>query len=409
MVSINTDARAFMKNKPAAAAPGLSTLSVWGGEQDYPLYERSTQVPVVHSVSYGYDDIDTWHKVALEEEPGHIYSRNTNPTVGVFENKVKALEQAEAATSFASGMAAISNTFGAFLKPGDRVVSIKDSYGGTNRLFTEFLPKLNIEVVLCDTLNHAEIEKHVRDKCTMLYLESPTNPSLKITNIKKMAHIANECGALVVVDNTFATPVNQKPLNLGADIVLHSASKYLGGHADALGGVACGSHKLIKKLYQYREINGATLAPMDAYSFIRGMKTLALRIERQNQNAMTIAHWLSKHPKVEQVNYPGLESHANHDIAKEQMSGFGGMLSFSITGGLEGIKKVLPKLKLAHMAANLGCVETVVGPPLTTSHVECTLEERAAAGIPEGLIRYSTGIEDVEDLLADLEHALSYA
>ena len=306
-------------------------------------------------------------------------------------------------------MAAISNTFGAFLKPGDRVVSIKDSYGGTNRLFTEFLPKLNIEVVLCDTLNHVEIEKHVRDKCTMLYLESPTNPSLKITNIKKMAHVANECGALVVVDNTFATPVNQKPLNLGADIVLHSASKYLGGHADALGGVACGSHKLIKKLYQYREINGATLAPMDAYSFIRGMKTLALRIERQNQNAMTIAHWLSKHPKVEQVNYPGLESHANHDIAKEQMSGFGGMLSFSITGGLEAIKKVLPKLKLAHMAANLGCVETVVGPPLTTSHVECTLEERATAGIPEGLIRYSTGIEDVEDLLADLEHALSYA
>ncbi len=398
-----------MPTKPATNRHGLSTLSIWGGEQDYTLYERSTQVPVVHSVSYGYDDIDTWHKVALEEVPGHIYSRNTNPTVSVFENKVKALEQAEAATSFASGMAAISNIFGTFLKPGDRVVSIKDSYGGTNRLFTEFLPKLNIEVVLCDTHSHEEIEERIREKCTMLYLESPTNPSLKITDISKLAHVANECGALVVVDNTFATPINQKPLTLGADIVLHSASKYLGGHADALGGVACGNQEIIKRLYQYREINGATLAPMDAYSFIRGMKTLALRIERQNQSAMTIARWLSQHPKVEQVNYPGLESHTNHDVAKQQMSGFGGMLSFSIDGGLEAIKRALPKLNLAHMAANLGCVETVVGPPLTTSHVECTPEERAAAGIPEGLIRYSTGIEDVEDLLADLDHALGYA
>lgn len=398
-----------MKDKPAKTTHGLSTLSIWGGEQDYPLYERSTQVPVVHSVSYGYDDIDTWHKVALDEAPGHIYSRNTNPTVSVFENKVRALEQAEAATSFASGMAAISNIFGTFLKPGDCVVSIKDSYGGTNRLFTEFLPRSGIEVVLCDTLNHEEIEQRIKEKCTMLYLESPTNPSLKITDIKKLAHCAHQEGALVVVDNTFATPVNQQPLNLGADIVLHSASKYLGGHADALGGVACGNENLIRKLYQYREINGATLAPMDAYSFIRGMKTLALRIERQNQSAMTIAHWLSQHPKVEQVNYPGLESHPNHAIAREQMSGYGGMLSFSIAGELAAIKKVLPKLRLAHMAANLGCVETVVGPPLTTSHVECTPEERAAAGIPEGLIRYSTGIEDVDDLLADLDHALGYA
>ncbi len=387
---------------------GAATLSIWGGETEHPLYERSTQVPVVHSVSFGYEDIDTWHNVALEKEPGHIYSRNTNPTVRAFEDKVKELEGAQAATSFSCGMAAISNTFGALLRPGDRIVSIKDSYGGTNKLFTEFLPPLGIEVQLCTTSDHEEIEAEVAKGCKMLYLETPTNPTVKVLDINRLAKAAQAVGALVVVDNTFATPINTNPLALGADIVVHSASKFLGGHADALGGVACGSHELIKKLYHYREINGATLAPMDAYSLLRGMKTLSLRVERQNQSAMTIARWLKAHPVVEQVNYPGLEDHLHHDIAKAQMRGFGGMLSFSVKGGMQAIKTFLPKLQYAHMAANLGCVETVVGPPVVTSHVECTPQERAAAGIPEGLVRYSTGIEDVEDLIADLEQALSY-
>jgi cystathionine gamma-synthase len=387
---------------------GAATLSIWGGETEHPLYERSTQVPVVHSVSFGYKDIDTWHNVALEKEPGHIYSRNTNPTVRAFEDKVKELEGAEAATSFSCGMAAISNTFGALLRPGDRIVSIKDSYGGTNKLFTEFLPPLGIEVVLCNTSDHAEIEAEVAKGCKMLYLETPTNPTVKVLDIERLSKAAQAVNALVVVDNTFATPINTNPLALGADIVVHSASKFLGGHADALGGVACGSHDLIKKLYHYREINGATLAPMDAYSLLRGMKTLSLRVERQNQSAMTIARWLKAHPVVEIVNYPGLEDHLHHDIAKAQMRGFGGMLSFSVKGGMDAIKTFLPKLQYAHMAANLGCVETVVGPPVVTSHVECTPEERAAAGIPEGLVRYSTGIEDVDDLIADLEQALSY-
>lgn len=387
--------------------PGQSTLSIWGGEQEHELYERSTQVPVVHSVSFAYKDIDTWHAVALEQAPGHIYSRNTNPTVRAFEDKVRELEGAEAATSFSSGMAAISNIFGTFLRPGDRVVSIKDSYGGTNKIFTSFLPPLNIDVTLCDTVEYAEIEAEIAKGCTLLYLETPTNPTVKIIDIKRLAAAAKKVGALVVVDNTFATPINQNPLQLGADLVLHSASKYLGGHADALGGVACGNKDLIKMVYHYREINGATLSAMDAYSFIRGMKTLSLRVKRQNESAMIIATWLQNHPAVELVNYPGLETHPHHDVAKAQMSGFGGMLSFSVKGGLDAIKLFLPRLQYAHMAANLGCVETVVGPPVTTSHVECTAEERAAAGIPEGLVRYSTGIEDVEDLLADLEQALS--
>lgn len=386
---------------------GKSTKSVWGGEKEHELYERSTQVPVVHSVSFAYKDIDTWHKVALGEIDGHIYSRNTNPTVRAFEDKVKELENAEAATSFSSGMAAISNTLATFLKSGDRVVSIKDSYGGTNVIFNEFLPPLNIDVSLCETDNHDQIVAEISKGCQILYLETPTNPTIKITDIKNLSIEAKKVGAIVVVDNTFATPINQNPLELGADIVLHSASKYLGGHADALGGVICGNKDLISKVYHYREINGATLAPMDAYSLLRGMKTLKLRVERQNESAMIIAKYLQNHSLIEQVNYPGLESHPSYSIAKEQMKGgYGGMLSFSVKGGLDAIKIFLPKLKYAHMAANLGCVETVVGPPLTTSHVECSANDRAAAGIPEGLVRYSTGIEDVEDLIADLDQAL---
>lgn len=215
--------------------PELSTRAVWSGETGHPAYERATQVPVVHSVSFGYGDIDTWHAVALGQAEGHIYSRNTNPTVRAFEEKIQNLESAESATSFSSGMAAISATFFALLRPGDRVVSIKDGYGGTNKLFTEFLPAFGISVQLCDTTDFEEIEKEVARGCKLLYLESPTNPTIKIVDIARLATAAHAAGALVAVDNTFATPINQNPLALGADLVLHSATKYLGGHADALG------------------------------------------------------------------------------------------------------------------------------------------------------------------------------
>jgi cystathionine gamma-synthase len=386
--------------------PHPDTLAVWAGEDEY-LLQGSTQVPVVHSVSFGYDDVDRWLRVALGQEPGHIYSRNTNPTVQVFEEKVRLLEGAEAATSAATGMGIISNTLFTFLSPGDRVVSVKDTYGGTNKIFIEFLPRFQVDVVLCDTTDHEQIEAEVAKGCKLLYLESPTNPTVKITDLARLAKAGHEVGALVVVDNTFATPINQNPLALGADLVLHSATKYLGGHADALGGVICGPKTLIEQIYHYREINGATLHPMAAYFMIRGMKTLHLRIQRQNENAMKIARFLADHPNVAQVFYPGLESHENHEIAKKQMRGFGGMLSFMLAeNSFEAVRRFLPRLRYAHAAANLGAVETIVGPPSTTSHVECSLEERAAMGIPESLIRYSTGVEDVEDLIADLQQAL---
>ncbi len=379
---------------------------MWGGE-DKGASGRPTQVPIVQSVAFGYDDIEEWIKVGQGLEPGNIYSRNTNPTVAAFEEKVRLLEGGQAATSFSSGMAAISNTLFTLLSPGDRVVSIKDSYGGTSKLFMEFLPRFNIEAFLCETTNHEQIEKEVKKGCKILYLESPTNPTLKVVDIKRLARAAHDAGAIVVVDNTFATPINQHPLNLGADLVVHSATKFLGGHADALGGVICGPMELVKKIYHFREINGAALDPMAAYLLLRGMKTLHLRISRQNESAIAIARYLEGHKAVKEVFYPGLESHSGHVIAQKQMKGFGGVLSFILKGDLDAVKAFLPLLQLAHRAANLGAVETIAGPPATTSHVECTPEERAAMGIPEGLVRYSVGIEDVGDLIADLDQALA--
>ncbi|MCA0984770.1 cystathionine gamma-synthase family protein [Halobacillus yeomjeoni] len=382
----------------------FSTKSIWAGEKEQ-LAFGATQVPVVHSVSFGYDDMDEWYEVAVGRKDGHIYGRNTNPTVQAFEEKIRILEGAESATSFSTGMAAISNTLGTLLFPGDRVVSIKDTYGGTNKIFTEFLPKQQVEVVLCETGDHEALEEEISKGCKVLYLESPTNPTVKVTDIKRMAIAGKAVGATVVVDNTFATPVNQNPLELGADLVIHSATKFLGGHADALGGAVCGRKSLVEAIYHYREINGATLDPMAAYLLLRGMKTLKLRVDQQNKNAAEIADYLKSFDMVEAVYYPGLPEHPHHDIAKTQMKGYGGMLSFAVKGGVDTVRNLLPELKYANRAANLGSVETVVGPSRTTSHVECTPEERAAMGIPEGLVRYSAGIEDIEDLKEDLSQA----
>ncbi len=389
--------------------PGFGTLAVWSGEEGKDGWERTTQVPVAHSVSYGYQDLDHWLDVALGKAEGHIYSRNTNPTVAVFEEKMRQLEGAEAATSFSTGMAAISNTLYSLLKPGDRVVSVKDTYGGTNEIFTRFLPRLNVDVELCPTTDHEAIEAAVAKGCQVLYLETPTNPTLKVVDIERLAKAGHDVGATVIVDNTFSTPINTNPLELGADGVVHSATKFIGGHADALGGVLCGAEELVHGAYAYREINGATLHPMAAYLMIRGIKTLALRVERQSENALKIARFLKAHPFIEDVFYPGLETHENHEIARKQMRSFGGMMSFFLKGDFDSVSKFLPRLRYAHLAANLGPVETVAGPPRTTSHVEVSAEQRAAMGIPETLIRYSVGIEDVDDLIADLSQALDYA
>ncbi|HVY73713.1 MAG TPA: cystathionine gamma-synthase family protein [Puia sp.] len=381
------------------------TAAVWGGEGDLNTKGAAT-APIVNSVAFSYQDPDEWYAVATGQADGYIYSRNTNPTVAVLEEKIRVLESAEAATAFATGMAAISNTLFTFLTAGKRVVSIKDSYGGTSKLFLDFLPNYQVDVSLCETTDHEQLEREIAKGCDLVYLETPTNPTLKIIDIHRLASAAKKVGAIVVVDNTFATPINQNPLALGADLVIHSATKFLCGHSDAMGGLLAGKTELVKKVFQFREINGASLQADPAYMIARGMKTLELRIERQNASALRIATHLKNHRKIKDVFYPGLPTHPGHDIARAQMRGFGGVLSFALDGNYEQVKKFLKHLKLAHLAASLGSVSTLAGPPRTTSHVELTEEQRRLLGIPEGLIRYSVGIENVDDLLEDITNAL---
>ncbi len=382
------------------------TASVWAGESDR-AFEGATTTPIVNSVTFAYDDLDRWYEVATGKTDGFIYSRNTNPTVRALEEKIRILEGAEAATSFATGMGGISNTLFSLLGPGKRVVSIKDTYGGTSKIFLEFLPQYKVGVKLCNTTDHEELESEIGKGCDLLYLETPTNPTLKIVDIKRLAAAARKVGSIVVVDNTFATPLNQSPLKLGADLVVHSATKFLCGHSDAMGGLLCGKKELVEKVFRFREINGASLQADSAYMIARGMKTLELRIERQNTSALTIAKFLKAHSKVSDVFYPGLATHPGHAIAREQMTGFGGIISFSLHGGYEKVKEFLPRLNLVHLAASLGSVNTLAGPPKTTSHVELSDAQRSLLGIPESLIRYSVGIENVEDLLNDLDGALA--
>ena len=381
------------------------TAAVWAGEGDLNTKGAVTS-PIVNSVAFSYHDLDEWYHVATGKANGFIYSRNTNPTVAMLEEKIRVLENAEAATAFATGMAAISNTLFTFLTAGKRVVSIKDTYGGTSKIFLDFLPHYDVDVKLCDTSNHDQLEEEIAKGCDLVYLETPTNPTLKVVDIQRLSETAKKVNAIVVVDNTFATPVNQNPLQLGADLVIHSATKFLCGHSDAMGGLIAGNKELVQKIFHFREINGASLQADPAYMIARGMKTLELRIERQNTSALKIAQYLKGHGKVKDVFYPGLETHEGHNIAKKQMRGFGGIMSFALDGNYDMVKKFLTALKLIHLAASLGSVSSLAGPPRTTSHVELTEEQRKLLGIPESLIRYSVGIENADDLLQDLEEAL---
>ena len=354
-----------------------------------------------------YPDLASWEAVATRRGPGHVYSRNTNPTVSVLEEKMASLDGTDQALAFGTGMAAISASLFALLSPGDRVVSIRDTYGGTNVLFEEFLPRFSIAVTLCDTTDTDRIEGEIRRGCRVVYLETPTNPTLKVVDIARVAAVAHAHGAIVITDNTFATPVNQRPAALGSDLIVYSATKFLAGHSDVLGGLVSGRRDLIERIFHYREITGGILHAEAAYAILRGLKTLALRIERSNANASAIARHLSRHPRIAQVFYPGLDTHPGHAIAQRQMSGFGGVMAFAPLGGFDQVRCVLDRLQWAQRAAHLGGVATTAGPPAVTSHVELTAAERARAGIPENLIRYSVGIEGLDDLIADLDQALA--
>lgn len=357
----------------------------------------ATIVPIYQTSTYTQQDIGT-HK-------GYEYSRTHNPTRTALEQCLASLEDGKYGLAYASGCAATTNVI-TLLKAGDHVLASDDLYGGTYRLFTKVLANFGITFSFIDMSDKELIKNSIQENTKMMWVETPTNPLLKLCDIKMIANIAKSKGVLLAVDNTFMSPYFQKPLNLGADLVVHSTTKYIGGHSDVVGGIVITSND---DLYQRLKFNqnsmGAVPGPFDCWLTLRGVKTLALRMREHEKNANAVADFLINHPKIEKVNYPGLSSHPQHELAKSQMTGFGGMISFEVKGGLDAGKIVATKTKLFSLAESLGGVESLIGHPATMTHAAIPREERIKNGLNDGLIRISVGIEDKEDLIADLKQA----
>ena len=382
----------------------MSTLSVHAGAEPPGDYGPGT-TPIYQTTTFQLTDEVYKGMREGRQRDVLIYTRYDNPTVRAVERKIAALEGAEDALVFASGMGAISCALEAFLKTGDRLVCAEDLYGLTRVLVTNRLPSLGIEVELVPTTDNNAWKKALSRPTKAVYCEGISNPLLKIADLEVIANFAHRNGALALIDNTFATPIISRPLELGFDVVLHSGSKYMSGHTDVICGAAAGKKELVNKIWDRRLIGGACMDPHPAYLMERGLKTLALRVERQNQSALTLATWLAKHKKVEWISYPGLENHPQHELAKRQFSASGAMIAFALETDAHALK-VLRKLKLIREATSLGGVESVVSMPMNTSHARMSETELRATGIRAGMIRLSIGIEDVEDLQEDIEQAL---
>lgn len=342
------------------------------------------------------------------EEPtnGYEYSRSGNPTRTALEQKLAALEGATYGLAFASGLAAETVLFLSLLQKGDHIVASDDLYGGTRRLLNTTFEKFGVTASYVDTTNADNVSTAILSNTKLVFLETPTNPLLKISDIRAIAAIAKKNNLITVVDNTFASPYFQQPLSLGADVVLHSTTKYINGHSDSIGGsIMTSDEAIFKKLQFNQNAIGAMLSPFDSYLVLRGIKTLALRMDRHNENAIKIAEHLSKHSKVSKVYYPGLPTHPSHEIVKGQMTGFGGIISFDLNGTLADTKKFLSSLNIFLLAESLGGVESLIEHPALMTHASVPLEDRLKIGITDSLIRVSVGIEDVEDLIADLNQA----
>lgn len=376
---------------------GFSTKAIHAGVEPDPSY-GSIMTPV-HLTS-------TYVQQELGKNKGYEYSRVSNPTRTALEKNIAALEGGNEGLAFGSGMAAISAVFH-LLQAGDHVVVSRNVYGGTYRIGKLVLNQYKLDFDFVDTTDISTIKSALRPSTKMVFIETPTNPTMEITDLAAVAKLCKARRLISVVDNTFATPYLQNPLDFGIDIVMHSATKYLNGHSDMLGGLlVLNDAKLIERLRFIQKSVGGIMSPFDAWLCLRGVKTLAVRMARHEMNAMEVATFLSKHRKVKKVNYPGLVSHPQHRLAKKQMRGFGGMISFDL-GSLENAKKFLKRVRLCALAESLGGVETLISHPATMTHASVPPEERNAIGVTDGLVRISVGIEDVEDIIADLKQALA--
>lgn len=335
-----------------------------------------------------------------------FYTRYGNPTNTVAETAIAEMEGADAALVFSSGMNAITTSIMALLKSGDHIVAQRDIYGGTIKFLSQWLPKYGIETTFVDTVEYSQHENAIRPNTRLLYLESPTNPTLRIVDLRKVSAIGKNHKLITMIDSTFATPINQRPVEYGIDLVMHSGTKYFAGHSDLICGVVAGRSDLIEQIHHTRTTLGGNMDPHAAWLLLRGIKTVALRVQRQNLNALRVAQFLAKHSKVRKVNYPFLEGHPQHSIALEQMSGGGGVLSFEVDGTGQDARHLSEALRLFTLAPSLGGVDSLVSIPVLTSHAMIAADQRAKMGVTEQLIRLSVGIENADDLIADLEQAL---
>ncbi len=394
-------------NKEKIREMGFSTKAVHAGYQKNEFGALAT--PIYQTSTFVFDSAEQGGRRFALEEGGYIYTRLGNPTNTQVEEKLACLENGEAAVSMASGIGAITSVFWAALKGGDHVVAAKTLYGCTFAYLNHGLARFGVEVTFVDTSDPENVRRAMKSNTKVVYLESPANPNMLISNIEEISKIAHEVeGCIVVVDNTYCTPYIQRPLELGADVVVHSATKYLNGHGDVIAGFAVGKQDFINqvRLVGIKDMTGASLSPFDAYLINRGMKTLKIRMDKHCENAQKVAEFLESHPAVISINYPGLKSFSQYELARKQMSLPGAMIAFEIKGGLEAGRKLMNSLELCTLAVSLGDTETLIQHPASMTHSPYTPEERALCGISEGLVRLSIGLEDVEDIIADLKQAL---
>ncbi len=383
------------KRRPeTAAVRGASEMQKKNGPVAPEIYQTST-----------FEVADNEEQIRVTTTDRY-YTRWGNPTITLAEQTVAVLEGTEAALVFASGMGAITTTILSLLKAGDHIVAQRDLYGGVTKFFSEWLPRLGIETTLVDTTEYEQHARAIRPHTKLLYLESPTNPALHIIDMKKMAALARQHGLISMIDSTFGTPINQHPAEYGIDLVMHSGTKYLSGHADLTCGVISGRRDLIEQVGETRKTLGNCMDPHAAWLLIRGLKTLAVRVARQNENALRVAEFLEQHAKVRRVHYPFLKNHPQYAIARQQMSGGSGMVTFEVEGSGDDARRVSEAMKLFTLATSLGGVESLVSIPVLTSHAMISAQQRAEMGVTEQMVRLSVGIESVEDQIEDLERAL---
>ncbi len=384
---------------------GIATRAVHAGE-NHQRVSGPVAIPIVQTSTFTFESVAEMKRWAEGRSKVDIYTRYGNPTLRVAEEKLAALEEAEAGLVTASGMAAIATTLLTLAGAGDEIISTCHLYGGTYRLMRDWLPRYGIRVQRVEP-DLEGVDKLVTPRTRVLYVESPTNPTLQLVDLRKAVQLARRYKLTAVIDNTFATPVLQKPITLGFDLACHSATKYLGGHSDIIAGAVAGRRALVEKVRQGIIYLGGSMDPMAGYLLIRGMKTVETRMQRQSETALKVARFLERHPKVARVHYPGLPSHPDHKLARRQMSGFGAMLAFDHKNGLAGARRFGDRIRIFLLAASLGGTESLAVLPLYTSHYKMSAKELAAAGVSPGTVRLSIGLEDPPDLIADLKQALA--